>query len=521
MQMDNPVSNTVLLVDDEADVREVMGISLEDLGCEVIYASDGDEAIERFREHTPPIVLTDIKMPGMDGIELLEKIKRIDPETEVIMITGHGDMSFAVRSFRFDATDFITKPIGMEDLERALKRAREKITVRKQFYEYTSNLEAMLSEKSSGQPVGDARAEGLIKTDGRLPAGSGTLQEVLEHLPCYIAVYDPDLRIVETNSYFEENFGDRRGEHCYRVCMDREDPCPDCPVKKTFSRGKSCQHETEYITRDHRTRKVLVWTLPVFDTSGKTVEQVMSVATDLEQISELQDRLSSLGLMVGSLSHGIKGLLTGIDSGVYLINSGLAKENGQRTREGVQIVQDTTERLKRVVLDILFYAKERDFKKETIAVRSFVDEMSRVVDSKIQSYGFSFVKHCEEDPGEFTIDANCVLQAMMNIFENAINACSEDPDKSKAQIITLTIRPEEGGVCFDIADTGKGMDEETRNNMFNLFFSTRGSKGTGLGLFVTRQIIEDHGGSIGVESEPGKGSVVTVCIPREHAEPDS
>ena len=506
------VDNTILLVDDEEDVRDVMRVSLEDLGYEVICANDGEEAVECFKTHSPPIVLTDIRMPNMDGIELLEKIKQIDPETEVIMITGHGDMNFAVKSFRFDATDFITKPIAMDALERALKRARDKIKVRRQFYDYTRNLEAMLSDKSRRfrTPAG-AGDDGSAQDD----TAAGTLQQVLEHLPCYITLYDENLRIIEANAFFSENFGEATGQYCYAVCKRLDAPCADCPVKKTFARGKSCQHETEYITKDGRKRKVLVWTLPVFDASEKRVEQVMSVATDLEQVSELQDHLSSLGLMIGSLSHGIKGLLTGLDSGMYLINSGLARENDQRTREGLQIVQETTERLKKVVLDILFYAKEREFKKETLRVNDFADDLSRVVESRVESYGIAFRKDYGDEMGEIDIDANCMIQALINIFENGIHACTEDKEKSGTHEIALSVRSKNGKVCFSIEDNGIGMDEETRKNMFELFYSTRGSKGTGLGLFITRKIIEDHGGEIRVESAPGKGTTVSAVIPRK------
>ncbi len=499
--MPKTVDNTILLADDEADVRDVMRMSLEDLGYTVICAEDGQQAVDLFKEHSPPIVLTDIKMPGMDGIELLEKIKRMDPETEVIMITGHGDMNFAIKSFRFDATDFITKPIAMEALERALKRARDKITVRRQFYAYTRNLEAMLSEKSGRRPEESDQTT------------ASTMQRVLEHLPCYISLYDEDLRIIEANSYFIENFGDAAGKHCYDVCKRRDEPCQDCPVKKTFSRGKSCQHETQYITIDGRTRKVLVWTLPVFDALEKSVEQVMSVATDLEQVSELQDHLSSLGLMIGSLSHGIKGLLTGLDSGMYLINSGMAKENGQRTKEGLQIVKETTERLKKVVLDILFYAKEREFKKERVPVKAFADDLSKVVEARIQSHGIAFRKDFKDGMGELAIDVNFMIQALINVFENAISACIDDKREARDHEIVLSVHPENGRVCFAITDNGIGMDDETRKNMFNLFFSTRGSKGTGLGLFITRKIIEDHGGEIRVESTPGEGTIVSVYIP--------
>ena len=504
--MEKPDDNTVLLVDDEADVRDVMSLSLEELGYSVICAEDGLEALDLFQKYTPPIVLADIRMPNMDGIELLEKIKQINPETEVIMITGHGDMNFAIRSFRFDATDFIPKPIGVDDLEKALRRAHEKRSVRRHFYDYTRQLETMLSDKSR-------RLKDSADGTRQMP---DSLQQVLEHLPCYVSVFDKDLRIIEANSYFIENFGEPNGRHCYRVCKQQTEPCPECPVKKTFARGKSCQHETEFITRDGSTRKVLVWTLPVYDPDEKVVERVMSVATDLEQISELQDHLSSLGLMVGSLSHGMKGLLTGLDSGLYLISSGMEKENGERAKEGLEIVRETTQKLKKVVLDILFYAKEREFKKEVLQVKDFAEDLSRVVESRMQSYGISYRKEYADNLGSFEIDANYMLQALINIIENAINACAEDKDKSGENEIILSVSPENGRVWFIIKDNGIGMDEKTRNSMFDLFFSTRGNKGTGLGLFITRKIIEDHGGEIHVDSAPGEGTTVSVAIPREH-----
>ncbi|MFO7945869.1 MAG: response regulator, partial [Armatimonadota bacterium] len=84
----------------------------------------------------------------MDGIELLEKIKHENPETEVIMITGHGDMDVAVKSLHHDATDFITKPINDHAMEAAIKKARERIAVREKMREYTENLESLILEKS-------------------------------------------------------------------------------------------------------------------------------------------------------------------------------------------------------------------------------------------------------------------------------------------------------------------------------------------------------------------------------------
>ncbi|MCJ7683074.1 MAG: response regulator, partial [Desulfobacteraceae bacterium] len=142
------MTQKILLVDDEEGIRKVLDISLSDIGYKVFPAETGKEALDIFRKIRPPIVLTDIKMPGMGGIELLQKIKEESPDTEVIMITGHGDMELAIRSLKFDATDFITKPINDDALEIALKRANEKITLKTRLREHTENLEQLVREKT-------------------------------------------------------------------------------------------------------------------------------------------------------------------------------------------------------------------------------------------------------------------------------------------------------------------------------------------------------------------------------------
>ena len=146
--MEERTDHRILLVDDEAGIRKVLGIALTDSGYEVTTAENGEAALEKFRELRPPIVLTDIKMPDMDGIELLQHIKAESPDTEVIMFTGHGDMELAIKSLKYDATDFVTKPVNDEVLEIALKRARERIAMRRQIREHTENLERLVDEKA-------------------------------------------------------------------------------------------------------------------------------------------------------------------------------------------------------------------------------------------------------------------------------------------------------------------------------------------------------------------------------------
>ena len=139
----------ILLVDDEEGIRKVLGISLMDIGYQVLTAENGKDGLDVFRQHAPPIVLTDIKMPSMDGIELLQQIKAESPDTEVVMLTGHGDMDLAIKCLKLEATDFITKPINDDILEIALKRANDRIDMRKQLRAYTENLEKLVEEQSA------------------------------------------------------------------------------------------------------------------------------------------------------------------------------------------------------------------------------------------------------------------------------------------------------------------------------------------------------------------------------------
>lgn len=137
----------ILLVDDEAGIRNVLKITLESSGYEVCLAPDGETGLKVFTRETPCIVITDIKMPGIDGIELLKRIKNLDPETEVIMITGHGDMDLAVKSLQYEAADFITKPIDSKDLESAIKKARDRIAITRNIKTYMDDLEVLVKEK--------------------------------------------------------------------------------------------------------------------------------------------------------------------------------------------------------------------------------------------------------------------------------------------------------------------------------------------------------------------------------------
>jgi signal transduction histidine kinase len=198
-----------------------------------------------------------------------------------------------------------------------------------------------------------------------------------------------------------------------------------------------------------------------------------------------------------------------------LLDSGFAKENDIQIKEGWDIVKLTVDRIRKMVMDILFYAKERDLRLERIDIRNFIEEIAREIEPKFKSQKIKFENELNAELGEFEVDVTYVHSALLNIIQNGIDACLEDKAKKSHEVI-LAVKRHEGWISIEIIDNGSGMDSETQDKIFTPFFSSKGTKGTGLGLFIANTIIEQHGGEINVKSKVGKGTRFQIKIPIRH-----
>lgn len=144
--MDTPLR--VLLVDDESGIRRVLETLIRDFGYEVQSAAGAAEALDLFTAHPFPLVVSDIRMPGMDGLALLQRVRSQSPDAQVIMITGHGDMDIAIDCLRLGAADFLVKPVNDDMLEHALKRAAERHTLREEVRRHTEHLEELVAART-------------------------------------------------------------------------------------------------------------------------------------------------------------------------------------------------------------------------------------------------------------------------------------------------------------------------------------------------------------------------------------
>jgi signal transduction histidine kinase len=282
-------------------------------------------------------------------------------------------------------------------------------------------------------------------------------------------------------------------------------------VAHTFKDGCSRQYEEVITARSGEQNYVLTTTAPIRDSRGQ-ITQVMEMSTNITQIRKLQDHLASLGLLIGSISHGVKGLLTGLDAGLYSLRSGLQKGDSERVRKGWEMVYLMQGRIRRTVLDILYYAKEREQSLEDVDVAAFSCQVAAGAQRHAAKNMIDFQFRPAPDLGTFRVDPDALNPALMNLLENAVDACLEDKKEARHGVV-FSVSREDDVIVFDVEDNGTGMDEMTREKIFTLFFTSKGSTGTGLGLFIAHDTVSQLGGEIAVDSELGEGAHFHVRIP--------
>jgi len=336
-------------------------------------------------------------------------------------------------------------------------------------------------------------------------------EQYFQEVPCELRVQGPDRVIQHANDAFHAMFGESVGESCYRVIKHREEQCLVCPSQQTFVDGQRREREDVVISASGEKRNLLCTTSPIRDADGQ-VASVLVMFTDITQMRELQSQLTSIGLLVGSISHGIKGLLTGLDGGIYLVNSGLERDQPERVKKGWEMAQRNIGRIRSMVLDILYYTKDRQMEFEAIDAGALCAEIDEILERRSVDLGVRFISRVPAGIGTFVGDAKAVRSALVNVLENSLEACHSERSRSSHEV-TFSVQRRGPWMEFEIEDDGIGMDQETREKVFSLFFSSKGIKGTGLGLFIANRIVDKHGGAIDVRSEPGEGTCFVIRLP--------
>ncbi len=488
------MKKTILLVDDEPDLREVLDISLSDSGYTVLTAENGVQALNILKDADIPVVITDIKMPGVDGIELLRQIKGKNPETEVIMLTGHGDLELAIKSLKHEATDFITKPINDDALEMALERAFEKIQMRQKLKEYHRN-----------RAMYDLFINELIQED--------------------VMIIGSDYRILDINETLLKKLGlkpkEAIGRYCYEITHRLSVPCSGenhkCPLEETLKTRKPSKETHIHKDKDNKNVYYSISAYPLFE-NGEiigAIELSRDITADINarQAMMQQDKLASIGRLSAGVAHEINNPLTTILTTAMLIQEDI-KPNTTMYEE-LETITNETLRCRKIVASLLDFARQTKPAKKYHNINDIITECIQLTRKQAEFKDIKMLIQFSDDIPELLLDKEQIQQAVINLILNATDAT----DPGGTITVSTAFSPDDKFVEINISDTGKGISAENINKIFDPFFTTR-EIGTGLGLAITHGIIGRHGGDISVKSQPDQGATFTIRFPRDQGSQD-
>jgi PAS domain S-box-containing protein len=340
-------------------------------------------------------------------------------------------------------------------------------------------------------------------------------ERLFTSVPCFICVLDRNHKILEANELYREEFGATDRSLCYEVCKGRSSKCPECLVDQTFVDGEVYSSEETLITRRGQRINAVVYTRPIYDDDGE-ISSVMEVFTDITEIKKLQRQLALMGRAVAGMAHRVKNILMGLEGGIFVVNEGLESGDQEGISEGWEMVERNVELVSRIVKDLLYCAKERtpNFQPD-VCPEEIILDVQRLFADRLARQSIHLVTDLEEDFHTGSFDADGLHNLLCNLVANAVDACRFDPADNKADhTITLSCRWDgNGSTILKVMDDGPGISEDVNAKVFEDFFSTKGTEGTGIGLLVAQKVAEDHGGKVTFSSKPGHGTTFTVTIP--------
>jgi signal transduction histidine kinase len=226
------------------------------------------------------------------------------------------------------------------------------------------------------------------------------------------------------------------------------------------------------------------------------------------------ERLAAVGQTVAGLAHAIKNITGGLTGGTFVLDKGFQLNNEKYLRQGWDLLKGNVDRLKSMALDLLNYAKEREPDYQLCDPNRPAQEVIDLMLPRARENDVSLEIESDKNLPQIWLDPEGIHRCLLNLVTNAIDACINiDCTQKQGKVLLRILKTKGWAVAFQVIDNGCGMDEETKEKIFQRFFTTKGSRGTGLGLMITKKIIDEHEGEIDFESETGKGTRFVIKLP--------
>jgi len=505
----------ILIVDDEADIALILKLQLEDAGFETLRAKDGGEALEVLHREEFSLVLLDIKLPKLDGIQVLERLGSALQEMAVVMMTAHGSEDLAVESMKMGALDYISKPFSAEDLLKKVGRALEFNKTRKENLLLQHQLE---EERKKMAAILAGMADMMVATDsdGRVISINQATANAVG-----IAVESPLGMPVE--------------ELLTSDLTPARLPCK--VVLRTLSPCLDVSHSLH--TRD-RIIPVLSSATPLFAASGKLAGSV-EILRDISHLKALEKEREEF---VSMLTHDLKTPLTAVMGSVDLVRE---SRLGPINEEQKEYLDSATESCGEIVEMIDTLLDVYRFESGKMALAFTEEDLGAILRKALSSFRplaerseITLSAAIPDDLPYLRLDRTKVGRLFGNLLSNAFKFTEEggkvditagvlpDPRIVLGRIPPGTYQAEQlpaSGrfVLVAVRDTGVGIPRDALGSIFDKFVQARNRregkiKGTGLGLAFCRKVMDAHGGLLWAESDLGKGSVFTVLFPLDPVE---
>ncbi len=342
---------------------------------------------------------------------------------------------------------------------------------------------------------------------------------LFDQVPCCILIIDRKFNIIRTNKQFKKMFNPFRGEYCYKFLKGLDTQCSDCTARDSFEDGKLHTGHHTWKTAEGEDIHFQITTVPLESDNGKP-EFVMEMAVDITKTRQLEkekleaERLAAVGQTVAGLAHGVKNLITSLEGGMYMLSSGMKKSDIERIGKGMEILNRNVTRVSTFVREFLEFSKGRSISVAECRPDKIAEEVVLAYAAKAAQFGIPLENRTDTKIKPAPMDYENILECLTNLVGNAIDACQMSENKGNC-FVHVKVDEIDDVIVFKVTDNGCGMDYKVKNKVFTNFFTTKGTGGTGLGLLTSKKIIQEHGGSIDLKSEPGQGSTFKITLPRK------
>ncbi|MFQ5882075.1 MAG: ATP-binding protein [Candidatus Methylomirabilales bacterium] len=507
----------VLVVDDERFMQQVCSDILFQAGYQVIIATDAREGLGLAQSDPPSVILLDLMLPGMNGIDALTHFAQVAPCAPVIIMTAYSSLQSAIDSLKHGAYDYIPKPFEPDVLVRAIKRAEGRHQLLVENSRLVRTLQEKVAELSRLYQLADDLARDLrqrmeVRT-AELYRSERLTEGIITHMASGLMVTDLGGAVTLINP---------QGVLALRCQVEEllgrklTDLFPNAGEMLEV-REESSHRELELILRDDSTIPLGFSSSYLTDLQGNR-EGVIVVFRDLSEIKQLQaelrrkERLAAIGEVVAGVAHEIRNPLFGITSVAQIVQREV--EFTQAHRELIEAMLSETQRLNVLVSDLLLFGSPSRLDRQPTNLHQLLDECCHLYAGEIRECSIHLRKVYHPHLLPLLADGDKLKQVFLNLMKNALEATPHGGTLTLGTKLQQSRVKGEEQVEMVISDTGCGIPPQDRDRIFELFFTTK-PRGAGLGLPICRRIVEDHGGKIRVESRPGEGTTFSVCLPIE------